>query len=152
MDKNINQPKLVWKKSEVKSHLKNLTTLWTRKLHLTKWVSLNNWASRKLIMKLHGGPKIYLFCSRHPLRILYPRKHWDFKYWTQLLRRLDFEARITKALKTKLNLKQSRCPIPKMKKSMGQLWSSAVDQLYSEVSSQAFITPASSENWRINER
>ena len=62
----------------------------------------------KLIMKLQGGRKIYLFCSRHPLRILYPRKHWDFKYWTQLLRRLDFEARITKALKTKLNRKQSR--------------------------------------------
>ena len=49
-----------------------------------------------------------IFCSRHPLRILYPRKHWDFKYWTQLLRRLDFEARITKALKTKLNQKQSK--------------------------------------------
>ena len=107
--------------------------------------------SYNVVDKLHGGPKFYLFCSRHPLRILYPRKHWDFKYWTQLLRRLDFEARITKALKTKLNLKQSRCPIPTMKKSMGQLWSSAVDQLYSEVRSQTFITPASSENWRINE-
>ena len=64
--------------------------------------------SYNVVDKLHGGPKFYLFCSRHPLRILYPRKHWDFKYWTQLLRRLDFEARITKALKTKLNLKQSR--------------------------------------------
>ena len=64
--------------------------------------------SYNVVDKLHGGPKFYLFCSRHPLRILYPRKHWDFKYWTQLLRRLDFEARITKALKTKLNQKQSK--------------------------------------------
>ena len=64
--------------------------------------------SYNVVDKLHGGPKFYLFCSRHPLRILYPRKHWDFKYWTQLLRRLDFEARVTKALKTKLNQKQSK--------------------------------------------